>query len=480
MCGKFRKGENMLQILLIKDIRLLLKDLKFQVFFLIMVALFILSAISSSVTYKAFVQEYQENFNAHQTTINDGRSLSLIRMLNRERLISVNDMPSPAVLFNIYDNYPNRLENDIMFYNPGVSKYGKGRAAAFHLNWYFILGILTGFIMLVMSFEAVSSEKRSGTLRLLSLSGFKRQNILWCKYISYMLLYIIITIPPALISMILFFALTATWDITYMMQFLLILLLSIPFASFFTFLGMFISMAKNYRTAIVIVVFIWLLFVVIIPQSATIFGKQIAPIKTSTEYRENGRAAWSDEWDTWFEKYTYKVGGNSDITDGLRAAAVYASDEKSILVQMQAQDDYKRQLKAIEQIAQLSPFTQFDRISEIIFDKGSYLFAYQQETMKNTIAQIRNLIIEQDKKDETSYNLFYSWAIGDGGNLLDGTTAFSKQMFDHPNLLFISNTPTDDPANKILKIIIRLLPIIILNLLLILGSVVKLERLDIR
>ena len=469
----------MIKALFIKDIKLLLKDLKFQIFFLILVALFILSAISSSVTYKAQMAEFQKISDAHQKTVQNESSFRMMRMLSGTRYISVVDIPSPALLFSSYDNFHNWLTNGVMFYNPRFESYGSTDTEAFHLNWNFILGILSGFIMLIMSFEAISSEKRAGTFRLLSIHGFKRQAILWCKYLSNMLLYLIIIIPPALISIIVFFALTGTWQMSYMMQFLLIILLSIPFASFFVFLGIFISMAKNYRNAIVMIVFIWLLFVIIIPQSANIFGKMISPIKTSTEYSQLRSNAFSAEWNKWVEDHTQSVGGNQFLQDGLRAKAVYAADEKMNIVELQELDDNTRQLKAIENIALLSPFTQFEKITEVIFNKGSYLVEHQQITLKNTISQVRNLMLEQDSRDETSLHLYYSWAAFDVGGLYDGTT-FSNQRFEHPNLLFVTNTPTDDILNKTMKIILRLLPILLLNLLLIMGSVVKLERLDIR
>ena len=471
----------MITLLLIKDIRLLLKDLKYQVFFLVLIALFILSAISGSVTYKTQTAEYQKLLNEHQNAVHNDTTYNMLYMLSRRDCISVIDTPSPALLFSGFENYHNQLFNGVMLYDPLFQSYGSAGLRAFNLNWYFILGVLSGFIMLIMSFEALSSEKRAGTFRLTTIYGSKRQSVMWSKYISYMLLYLITIVPPALISIILFFALTGTWQLNYMMQFLLIILLSIPFASFFVFLGMFISMAKNYRNAIVMVIFVWLLFVIIIPQSANIFGKLISPIKTTTEYRQLKQDAWNTEIKTWTDKYNEKVMGNGSLADGLRVKAVNASDEKRNLIEQQELAENKRQVKTIKLIASLSPFTQFEAISEIIFDKGFYLQRHLQETMKNTLFQVRNLMIAQDNRDETSLNLFYSGAVGDLGAVShDGLTTFSKHKFEHPNLLFVTNIQTDDGLSKTLKIILRLLPILSLNLLLIVFSVLKLERLDIR
>jgi ABC-type transport system involved in multi-copper enzyme maturation permease subunit len=466
--------------LLTKDIKLLLRDLKFQIFFMILVVLFILSAISSSVTYHATSEEYQTILNAHHDIVYSDH-LTLRSMLGWQNTIHVVDIPSPALLFSSYENYPNMIGNGVMFFAPWFNRIGSMGTQVFQLNWNFILSILMGFIMLILSFEAVSGEKRAGTLRLMSIYGFKRQSVLWSKYISYMLLYLIIIVPPALISMILFFALTGTWEMSYMIQFILIILLSIPFASFFVLLGIFISMAKNYRNAIVIVVFIWLMFVIIVPQSANIIGKQLSPIKTSTEYRQMKRIAWNTEWDAWIIEHESYVSGNSHLHNGLRARAVYAADEKRSLVEQQELEDHRRQLLSIQRIASISPFTQFEKISEIVFDKGYYLLGFIELTTKNTLAQVRNLMIEQDSRDETSLNLYYSWAGGDWGPLHGtGQTTFSAQIFEHPNLLFVTDIPTDDAMEKAMKILLRLLPILVLNLLLVVGSVVRLERLDIR
>jgi hypothetical protein len=231
----------------------------------------------------------------------------------------------------------------------------------------------------------------------------------------------------------------------------------------------------------VVVVFIWLLFVIIIPQSANIIGKQLSAIKTSTEYRQTAHNAWRAEYDIWGEEHGTSVWGNGNLSDGLRAGAVYASDEKMSLAQQQQNEEARRQVRTIQNIARISPFTQFENISEIVFDKGHYLLGFQELAMQNTLGQVRNLMIEQDSRDETSLNLFYSWAHTDRFALThQGLTPFSAQKFEHPNLLFVTDVSTDDALGKAMKVLLRLLPILVLNLLLVVGSVVRLERLDIR
>jgi ABC-type transport system involved in multi-copper enzyme maturation permease subunit len=465
--------------LLYKDLRLMIKDLKFQVFFIIVLALFILSSFSSAVNYKNTSEMFQDDLNAHQGRVADGHYTQLMNMFN-DNVIHVISKPSPAILFSNYSNYPDKIYNSVMFYLPVFDNYSSNNNEVFPLNWHFILGILCSFIMLIMSFECISSEKRAGTLRLLSIYGFKRQIIFWHKYISYMILYFVIIIP-ALLSVILFFAFTGLWDVLYLMKFLLMLLISIPFASFFTMLGIFISMAMNYRNTIVVIVFIWLLFVIIIPQSAGIIAKQLAPVKTNLEYRNDVRKAWGDEWDIWIEEYDTKVAGNGNIYDHLREKSVYAADEKRALANEIEIDDNKRFVNAIQNISAISPFVQYERISEIVFDKGYYLLTHQIETMKYKISQIKGLMLEQDAKDETSIHLFYSWANADRYAVSNqGKYPFSIELFEQPDLLFETNIPTDDTAAKTILILKILLPILILNLIMLIVSVIRLERLDIR
>jgi len=457
----------------------MLKDLKFQVFFLILVVLFILSAISSAVNYKNLSQDFQTSHKNYEERISDGHSTKLINMLRGEYIVTVNSRPSPALLFSNYNSVPDRVRNQVIFFSPNFRKYGTTQSEGFSLNWYFILGILSGFIMLVLSFEAISAEKRAGTLRLLSIYGFKRQTILWYKYLCYMLLYLIIIIPPALVSMLLFFALSGTWSVAFMLKFLLIILLSIPFASFFVWVGILISMSKNYRNAIVTIIFVWLLFVIIIPQSANILAKQISPMKTDNEYSHMVGRAWNAEYDYWDEQTDGMVGSNGTIEDGVRANAVYKSDEKAGAISEILLDDAKRQVRIKQNIASLSPFAQFEKISEIIFDKGYYLLDFQIETLRRSISQIKDLMIKQDGRDENSLHLVYSWAATDGYGS-NGKVAFSGEFFEQPDLLFVTEIPTDEGVEKVVKVLVRLLPILGLNVGLVVWCVVKLERLDIR
>ena len=468
----------MLSHSLIKDLILMIKDHKFQLFFFIMTVLFILSAISSSTTYKSYAEAYQNLRNEHQNKIHSDTEPSLLNLISESRPINVVDIPTPSILFSVYENFPNQIRNSVMLYFPQALNFGIIGTEKFRLNWFFLLGILMGFIMLILSFETFSSEKRDGTLRLLSSYGLRRQTILWSKYLCYMILYFVIIVPPALISMILFFALTGTWSVSFMVKYFLIIFLSIPFASFFTLLGIFISMAKNYQSAIVTVVFVWLLFVIIIPQSANIFGKQLSSIKTNQEYDQINNAIYMSEWAKWNEERETYITALSYLET--RAKASVWINEKLNISHQQMIDDQRKQLRTIQRIKSLSPFIQFERISEIIFDKGSYLLNFKEKTLRTTLSQVRNLMIEQDKKDDNSLHLFYNEAAEDNVKIMLQIPAFSTQKFDHPNLLFVTNIPTDDTLNKTLKIILRLLPILALNLLLIIGSVLKLERLDIR
>jgi hypothetical protein len=107
-----------------------------------------------------------------------------------------------------------------------------------------------------------------------------------------------------------------------------------------------------------------------------------------------------------------------------------------------------------------------------------------QEQTKQTITQIRNLMIEQDSRDETSIHLFFQGAarIYQFIQHIPGNekSIFSLATFENPDLLFSSGIETDDILMKTWKIFLRLLPILVLNVLMIVVSVVKLERMDIR
>jgi len=148
---------------------------------------------------------------------------------------------------------------------------------------------------------------------------------------------------------------------------------------------------------------------------------------------------------------------------------------------VQAQlSDSERQTKTISNIASISPFTQFEKISEIVFNKGLYMFEILQLTTKRTISELRNLIIEQDSREPSSMHQFYSNAAGDNTLIEQGIVTFSSELFEQPDLLFVTEFEGDDGLVKTVLVFLRLLPILVLNVVLVVWCVVKLERLDIR
>jgi len=140
--------------LFIKDVKLLLRDHKFQIFIFIVFSLFIVSAVSSSVRYKSVSEDYQRRIEAQQSRFQGDHSLILQNMISSNNLIYVVAAPSPSVLFSSYDNFPLGMTNGVMFYEPSIF-FGEENVEVFSINWFFILGTMMSFILLILSFESV-------------------------------------------------------------------------------------------------------------------------------------------------------------------------------------------------------------------------------------------------------------------------------------------------------------------------------------
>jgi hypothetical protein len=281
----------------------------------------------------------------------------------------------------------------------------------------------------------------------------------------------------------------------YMLKYLIILAISIPFASFFIFLGMFISLLKNYRNSVVLIIFIWLLLIVIIPQSAQIIAIHASPTLTDFEYNDMRSAARSAEvayWQERFPRLNMIVVGQG-IDENLPAAN-NARDVAVNMITLEQIADSRRQTNVIQAISNISPLAQFEKISEIIFNKGFYNLEFKERFLRQMLPQIRNLMIEQDSRDIFSDNHFFRqarmWNSFASPAHLGGRfqidveetdrILFSETLFEHPDLLFVTSIPTDTLVDKTVLILLRLIPILALNLVLIVMSVTKLEKLDIR
>jgi len=150
------------------------------------------------------------------------------------------------------------------------------------LDFLFIVQITFSLLAILFTFDSISGEKESGTLRLSLSNTVPRYFYIIGKYIGIMVLLIMPLLMSMLAGMIMLiilgFPLT---DAEMVYRIVLMTVTAVMIISVFVCLGLFISSrANSSRTSIVILLSLWVIFTLIIPQGSEILARVVKPVRS--------------------------------------------------------------------------------------------------------------------------------------------------------------------------------------------------------
>lgn len=154
------------------------------------------------------------------------------------------------------------------------------------LNIALLLQLILPLIIFFIGYASITSEKESGTLKIIYLQGATMKQILFGKTLGLFLVSALFFMP----------ALIALWSISFLESHVVntalvlrTLLISISYLLFFTMLcGITVvisAWSKNSNTSLLRLLGGWLLFFIIVPKTAQVLGNSIYPNLSKIEFR---------------------------------------------------------------------------------------------------------------------------------------------------------------------------------------------------
>ncbi|MFP6642636.1 MAG: ABC transporter permease subunit [Candidatus Latescibacterota bacterium] len=138
------------------------------------------------------------------------------------------------------------------------------------VDWAFIIRYVISFLAIALTYNAISGERESGTLRLLLANPLPRAHVLIGKYFAHPLSLVAAVAVGALVSL-LMLSLGGVLALSGQVALLLVLFLGLTalYASVFLLLGLAVSAATGRSsTSLVALVLLWALLIVAIPQTS--------------------------------------------------------------------------------------------------------------------------------------------------------------------------------------------------------------------
>ncbi len=266
----------MIRRLMVKEILANLLSSRLSFAFLVLVPLVVISVYMLCDDYEQRKMDYDAKVSLHKQAAATDR----IRV----------DRP-PSQLMALVGGATVTTGNTVhlSYYDAPRVKGGFDHTPIFYIfprtDYVFVVGIVMSLLALLFSYDAISGERESGTLRLVLANAVPRDVVLFSKWLGG---YLSALFPctTALLLGILVFALHPAVELVRIDWWVLafLLLAAWVYIAIFFSLGVFISaISSTTGSAAIRCLFIWLLFVIIIPNAAPHIARRFAPTPSAQE-----------------------------------------------------------------------------------------------------------------------------------------------------------------------------------------------------
>ncbi len=233
----------------------------------------LLIIITSVVAVWVLSLNYQEELNDYQQSItSQDEAISQYAHLNRIWSF-VNPIVPPSD-FSPIIQLKKANDADGMFEDNGISSLTST------LDLILITGILLSLLAILFSYDSISGEREDGTLKLVLSNHLPRPLLLTGKWIGGTLtIWVPYLIMLIIVAIILLINPTIQWNESHWISFSLIGIAGLIYLSLFYLVGMLCSiLSRNSGTSILISLFIWVVFVLVIPNTSPFLASQLIEV----------------------------------------------------------------------------------------------------------------------------------------------------------------------------------------------------------
>ena len=247
-------------------------------------------------------------------------------------------------------------------------------------DFLYVVRVVLSLVALLFGFDQVSREREQGTLKLLLGSSISRAKVLAGKWIGN---FLSLSVPFLLVTFlgaaVLFLDPEVHFSSGQLGRLGLVLALSLLYLGFFLSLGMLVSaLTRRAATSIIVLLFIWALFVFIIPNLGTLAARQFVSVPSVRALSEKRQQTWTREVVV-------------SIKDGAWADHFRAISSETDKLENDYRLRFERLVRLSRDINRLSPAASFlDAASEVA---GTGIG--EESRLKGEVVRYKDSIIDQ-------------------------------------------------------------------------------------
>jgi ABC-type transport system involved in multi-copper enzyme maturation permease subunit len=408
----------MFKNLIIKEIQLNLKNLRFQIAFFIVLLVFIIGAlfnIKETRQKQEMYSKYQKEWLSDVRTQGEYNASNLatrttdwvMRPRDNSFMSDCKERFIPnLIMYSAFNVYGFDVKQTIS--NPLLNRFEE-------INWSFIVIFVISLLALLLTSDAVSGEREAHTLALYFTNQISRAQVLFSKWLSVILLISITLLAGIFISLIIqIIGKAIVFNNTVIVESCFFLFFSILLTALMSCIGLFCSvMATTSNVSLLYSLMFWLLFSLVIPNTSVLWAEKLFPIQHAVNI-EQQKSLKREQIDKSYPAGRWSSSSNPFMPEHKIRAAMQMD---FMLSDKQINDSYYQamfnQYERSRDITSISPLSLFGYSMETITGGGYLRFQYNWNALHVYQQQFLAFFKNFDEKDKDSphwYNPYENYS----------------------------------------------------------------------
>ena len=270
----------MIGTLIEKELKTILLSPKFVAVFSVCSILIVFSIYLGITEYKASMAQYESVSTNNMQQMRNARA-----WIELSTVVALRPDPMQIFVSGISNDIGRQapISSGIKMYN---SNYSENTIFAVFrsMDLMFIVQIVLSLFAILFTYDSISGEKETGTLKLSFANQVPRSKYIIAKIVGSWFGLVIPLLIPLLLGTLLIILNDIPFTGTHWLQFSLLMAMSFLYFSFFLCLGILISsITRVSSTSFLYLLVIWVCFVLIIPRAGVMVAGHFIPVPTSAE-----------------------------------------------------------------------------------------------------------------------------------------------------------------------------------------------------
>ena len=302
----------------------------------------------------------------------------------------------------------------ILAYLSGTSNVNNVRPNVTKVDWGFIIGYVLSLVALLFTFDAISGERERGTLRLMLANSVPRHTVLIGKFLG-ALISIVIPFTLAVLMNLLVIS-TATdvhLDVEAWGRLSIIFLIALLYTCLFLGLGLLVS-SRVQRSAVslVILLLVWVVFVVFMPNTLASIAGGFSPPMSSDEFQERSSQLSlrlkNEPDELWIKYILASDDTREDLIKKLQVGSEIITKDVELQEGLHEEllEQQISQMNRVRAVTRISPVTIFQHLLESFAGTGFERHLQFLENVQSYARQFREFVVDTDRADPESLHIF--------------------------------------------------------------------------